>query len=113
MTLPADLPTQTAHGQRAMSRGEGWVSCYVGNDARKHEIWKLYHYSVGAWSQVSTPSGLDALSSDFAAFPGTGTVSLGPDDAWPIAYNPSTGISIPAHYHAGKWTTWPLPEGWE
>jgi hypothetical protein len=113
MTLPADLPAQTAQGQLAMRRGEGWVSYYMGNDTRKHEIWKLYHYSAGIWTQVSTPSGLDSLSSDFAAFPGTGIVSLGHDDAWPIAYNPSTGISIPAHYHAGKWTTWPLPEGWE
>lgn len=112
MTLPTDLPAQTAQGQLAVSRGEGWVSYYMGYDTRKHEVWKLYHYSAGTWTQISLPPGLDALSSDFAAFPGTGIVSLGSDDAWPIAYNPSTGVSIPAHYHAGKWTTWPLQEGW-
>jgi hypothetical protein len=113
MSLPADLPAQTAQGQLAMRRGEGWVSYYMGYDTRKHEVWKLYHYSAGAWAQISTPSGLDPLSSDFAAFPGTGIVSLGPDDAWLLSLNPSTGVSIPAHYHAGKWTTWPLPEGWD
>lgn len=42
MTLPADLPAQTAQGQLAMRRGEGWVSHYMGYDTRKHEVWKLY-----------------------------------------------------------------------
>lgn len=112
MTLPADLPAQTAQGQLAMSRGEGWVSLFEGTDYYKREIWKLFHYTGGTWTQISLPSGLDALSSDFSAFPGTGIVSLGPDDAWPLAYNPTSGVSIPSHYDAGKWTTWPLPEGW-
>lgn len=113
MSLPTDLPAQTAEGQLAMSRGEGWVSYYMGYDSRRHEIWKLFHYADGAWSQIPLPSGLSALSSDFGGSSVGDIVSLGPDDAWLLAYNPVSGISIPAHYHDGKWTTWPLPEGWD
>ncbi len=112
MAIPIELPAQTAQGQLAMRRGEGWVSYFVGTDADKHEIWRLYHYANGTWSEIPAPSGLDPLSSDFAAFPGTGIVSLGPDDAWLLAYDPITGVSIPAHYQAGQWTTWQMPAGW-
>lgn len=112
MTLPAALPARTAQGQLVMHHGEGWVSYYMGYDTRKREAWTLFHFADGAWKEIPMPSGLSALSSDFAGSSEGDIVSLGPDDAWLLAYNPSTGVSIPAHYQAGKWTTWPLPEGW-
>jgi hypothetical protein len=118
MRAPAVAPTgplapaATAQGQLVMWRGAGWVAAAsIGKNNHGEWSYGLYQYRDGAWSAVSAP-----MPGVFgASIPPSGAsqaISFGPDDAWTIASDYSGGdANYPAHYHNGRWTTWPLPAG--
>ncbi len=113
MPLPSQLPAQTARGQLAMHQGSGWVVVYLSTGERKNDIFGLYHYANGAWSEIPAPAGVTIFGSDITPSRDGGVISLGPDDAWVVASKFANGVdNFVAHYHAGTWTTWPLPTDW-
>lgn len=113
MTLPSQPPAQTARGQLAMHQGSGWVVVYLRTDERKNDIFGLYHYAHGAWSEIPVPAGITIFGSDITPSRDSGVISLGQDDAWVVASKYPNGVDyFVAHYHAGTWTTWPLQTGW-